>query len=259
MSFDLLAAGDSVLFVAPGTVNQAAFIQVRDSAQTKIGPSGQTAFEVFDRVSEGKFFHNVLKVVLIIPLSLIAPLAKSSYNTIYSNLFSPSVAVHQPSMFSRYLNTLSGGGRIFLQEVVLMDDLPNTVCPITRKSSDLESMLKLAGFVDVHMTELLPVTDDVLAAYFRLWGTTKVEQGVSRLSGKFGIVCIQARKPAYEVGQKMTLRFGNKKKKAALWTAVSTDDIEDEDALLDDIDRVKPSKESLSRKRTLILANLLYY
>jgi hypothetical protein len=155
-------------------------------------------------------------------------------------------------MFSRYLTTLSAGGRLVLEEPVLLVDLPNTVCPITRKSNELESMLKLAGFVDVQVTNVAPVSDEVLAAYFGLWGTTKIEQGVSRLSGKFGIAHIEAKKPAYEVGQKLSLRFGNKKKstntKKAVWAAISTDDLEDEDSLLDESDKAKPSKDSLSSK-----------
>lgn len=154
-------------------------------------------------------------------------------------------------MFSRYLSTLSSGGNLYLEEVVLLVDLANTVCPITRHSSDLESMLKLAGFVDVRLQSLEPVSDETLAAYFRLWGTTKYEQGVSRLSGKFGLAKIEAKKPAYEVGQKMTLNFkkkNNTNNKKAVWASVATDDLEDEDTLLDDVDLIKPNKESLARK-----------
>ncbi|KAI9483886.1 MAG: cytokine-induced anti-apoptosis inhibitor 1, Fe-S biogenesis-domain-containing protein [Benjaminiella poitrasii] len=234
MTFDLLSRGENVLFVAPATVDQSTFIQVKSSAQDQVGAEGQTAFEVFDRVAE-------------------APLNKSSFNVIYSNLFSPSVSIHTPSIFSRYLNTLSADGRLILEEVVLLDDLANTVCPITRKSSDLESLLKLAGFVDVTVKNVAPVSDETLAAHFGLWGATNIEQGVSRLSGKFGIAHIEAKKPAYEVGQKISLRFGSKKKaatnnnKKALWATVPTDDLEDEDALLDESDKVKPSKESLTR------------
>jgi hypothetical protein len=158
--------------------------------------------------------------------------------------------VHTPSIFSRYLNTLSNGGRLVLEEVVLGLELANTVCPITRQAGELESMLRLAGFVDVQISNTVAVTDELLASYFRLWGTTKVEQGVSRLSGKFNIVHIEAKKPMYEVGQKMTLNFRNKKKenKKAVWTALASDDLEDEDALLDEVDKIKPSKESLTRK-----------
>ncbi|CAO0792139.1 unnamed protein product [Mucor circinelloides] len=233
MTFDTLSAGENVLFVAPATVDQATFVQVKSSAEQSVGPTGQTAFEVIDRVAD-------------------APLNKSNFNIIYSNLFTPSVSTHTPNMFSRYLTTLAAGGRLVLEEVVLLVDLANTVCPITRKATDLESMLKLAGFVDVKVTNVAPVSDETLADYFRLWGTTKVEQGVSRLTGKFGIAHIEAKKPAYEVGQKMTLKFGKKKNattttKKAVWATVSTDDLEDEDALLDEDDKIKPSKASLTR------------
>lgn len=57
MSFDTLTTGNNVLFVAPATVDQTSFVQVKNSAQEQVGPSGQTAFEVFDRVAEGR--HSV--------------------------------------------------------------------------------------------------------------------------------------------------------------------------------------------------------
>ncbi|KAI9272476.1 cytokine-induced anti-apoptosis inhibitor 1, Fe-S biogenesis-domain-containing protein [Sporodiniella umbellata] len=225
-----LKTGDNVLFVAPASVDPSLFLETQKMAQEHVGPQGKIAFEVFDRVSE-------------------APLDKSSFSSIYSNTFSPSVSSHTPAMLSRYLSTLSAGGRLVLEEVVLIVELANTVCPITRRSSDLESMLKLAGFVDVALQQPLePVSDETLAAYFRLWGTTKYEQGVSRLSGKFGLAKIEAKKPAYEVGQKMTLNFRKKSSnKKAVWASLATDDLEDEDTLLDDADLIKPNKESLAR------------
>lgn len=54
MSFDTLAVGEKVLFVAPATVDQNTFLQVKNSAQDQVGPTGQTSFEVFDRVADGK-------------------------------------------------------------------------------------------------------------------------------------------------------------------------------------------------------------
>ncbi|KAI8972664.1 cytokine-induced anti-apoptosis inhibitor 1, Fe-S biogenesis-domain-containing protein [Pilobolus umbonatus] len=223
MSINQLEYGKNVLLVAPSTVDQPTLLDIKIKTQQQVG-NGTVSFEVMDRVSE-------------------APLAKASYDVIYSNLFTPSVTTHTPSMLSRYLNTLTAGGTLIMEEVILLVDLANTVCPITRKSSDIESMLKLAGFVDVRITQTVPVTDEVLASYFRLWGTTKVEQGVSRLTGKFGVVQIEAHKPRYEVGQKMALNF---KKKKSVWNTM-TDDLEDENALLDEDDKVKPSRDTLTK------------
>lgn len=53
MSLNTLTTGDKVLFVAPATVDENSFVQVKNSAQEQVGPNGQTAFEVFDRVAEG--------------------------------------------------------------------------------------------------------------------------------------------------------------------------------------------------------------
>lgn len=54
MSFDSLSTGEKALFVAPATVDQNTFVQVRNSAQDKVGETGQISFEVLDRVAEGK-------------------------------------------------------------------------------------------------------------------------------------------------------------------------------------------------------------
>ncbi|KAI8393323.1 cytokine-induced anti-apoptosis inhibitor 1, Fe-S biogenesis-domain-containing protein [Radiomyces spectabilis] len=233
-SMDTLNQGDTVLFVAPSTVDQDLFLKAQSSTKDQVGSSGSVAFEVLERVAD-------------------APLAKASYSKIYSNVFSPSVSTHTTDMLSRYLNTLTPGGSIELREPVLLVDLSNTVCPITRKQDDLVSLLTLAGFVDVRVAQLDPVSDEELAAFFRLWGATRVEQGVSRLSGKFGVAHVVAKSPAYEIGQKMTLNFRKKannvtEAKKTAWV-ISTDDdvLEDDDELLDEADKIKPSKESLIR------------
>jgi hypothetical protein len=56
MSFSSLSSGENVLFVAPATVDQSTFVQIKSSAQDQVGPDGNTAFEVLDRVAEGKCF-----------------------------------------------------------------------------------------------------------------------------------------------------------------------------------------------------------
>ncbi|CAO3576093.1 unnamed protein product [Absidia cylindrospora] len=164
-------------------------------------------------------------------------------------------------MISCYLRILSAGGQLELYEPILLQDLSNTVSPINCKEQDVISMLKLAGFINVQATTT-PVSDDVLVSFFQLWGgnASRVEQGVSRLSGKFGIAHVVAQKPNYEVGQKFKLNFGKKKttaepapKKPSVWTINNNDDddddmdLEDDEALLDEEDKIKPSKESLVR------------
>lgn len=60
MSFDTLAVGEKVLFVAPATVDQPTFLHVKNSAQDQVGPTGQTSFEVLERVADGKFWDIIL-------------------------------------------------------------------------------------------------------------------------------------------------------------------------------------------------------
>ncbi|CAO3631547.1 unnamed protein product [Cunninghamella echinulata] len=233
--------GDKVLFVAPSYINQDDYLKVKSNTEQQTGTNGSVAFEVLERVAD-------------------APLTKGSYNKIYSNTFTPSVATHTPEMISRYLGTLSAGGRLELKEAVLIVDLSNTISPIHRKEQDLVSMLKLAGFINVEATTT-PVTDNELVSFFKLWGgnESRIEQGVNRLSGKFGLTQIIANKPNYEVGQKVQLNFGKKKqqqnapiKKPAVWTLNTNDDdddmeLEDDEALLDEEDKIKPTADSLRR------------
>ncbi|KAG2220871.1 hypothetical protein INT45_004039 [Circinella minor] len=232
--------GESVLFVSPASVNQDALVKAKNTTGDQVGASGKTAFEAMERVAE-------------------APLSKSSYNKIYSNAIPPINSVHTPQVLSRFLSTLIANGTLVLFEPVALEDLDASLCPVTRKEADLVSLLKLTGFVDVNVTSVEPVSDADLAEFVKAWGAVRVEQGVGALSGKLGVARIEVKKPAYEVGQKMTLNFRKKKTaetpaatKKSVWTVSGNDDngedeLEDEDALLDDDDLVKPSKESLAR------------
>lgn len=123
-------------------------------------------------------------------------------------------------------------------------------------------MLKLAGFVDVTVESSAPVSDEALNEFFKAWGVAKrVDQAVSRLSGKFGTVTIVAKKPAYEIGKKFALNFkkspAKTEDKKKVWTIAISDDadaeLEDEDLLLDEEDKVKPNKETLARKLLVCL------
>lgn len=190
-------------------------------------------------------------------------MGNNSFDRIYSNLFLPTVSIHTPIILSRYLATLKNGGQLTLQEPILLHNLSNTVCPISRKGEELVSLLKLAGFVDVIAKEILPVTDQDLNSFFQLWGVSQKEldKGMaSRLSGKFGFIRLSAKKPSYNIGQKMTINFQKKplkttkaeKKKA--WLVNTNDDdeginmeLEDEEGLLIEQDKIKPSKDSLIR------------
>ena len=185
---------------------------------------------------------------------------KSTHSKIYSNAIPPTNTVHTPQVLSRFLSTLTANGTLVLFEPVALEDLDSSLCPVTRKEADLVSLLKLTGFVDLNVTSVEPVSDADLTEFIKAWGAVRVEQGVGALSGKLGIARIEVKKPAYEVGQKMTLNFRKKKvaetpaaTKKSVWTVSGNDDdgqdeLEDEDALLDDDDLVKPSKESLARE-----------
>jgi len=232
----IVNSGDQILFVAPSTSNQNRLLDARAAFQNQVGSDGDVAFEALERVSE-------------------APLPSGTYNSIHSNLVFPSVASHSAQALSQYLKALKPGGTLYLVEPVVTGDLSNTSCPITRKESDIISMLKLAGFVDVTVESSSSVSDESLIDFFKVWGVAKrVDQAVSRLSGKFGTVQIVAKKPAYEVGKKFSLNFkrapAKVEDKKKVWTIASSEDdveLEDEDLLLDEEDKIKPTKEALTR------------
>lgn len=200
-----------------------------------------------------------------------APLRNNSFDRIYSNLFLPTVSIHTPMILSRYLATLKNDGQLLLQEPILLQDLSNTVCPISLKQEELVSLLKLAGFVHVTVRDILPVTDQDLSAIFHLWGVSqdRLDRGmVARLSGKFGMIQIFARKPGYNIGQKMALSFkkkpststSTKADKKKVWLINTNDDdegidmeLEDAEDLLDIEDKMKPTKASLTRKWMLCI------
>ncbi|CEP18410.1 hypothetical protein [Parasitella parasitica] len=162
-------------------------------------------------------------------------------------------------IFSRYLATLKNDGQLILQEPILLRDLGNTVCPISRKEEELVSLLKLAGFINVTVKNVSPVTDQDLNEFFHLWSVSqkRLDDGmISRLSGKFGLIYISAKKPAYNVGQKIALKLkkATKAEKKKVWLINTNDDdegitidLEDEEGLLDDEDKARPSKDSLTR------------
>ncbi|KAI8967966.1 cytokine-induced anti-apoptosis inhibitor 1, Fe-S biogenesis-domain-containing protein [Mycotypha africana] len=218
---------ERILFTGPMTIDQQAFIKVKAETETKVGPFGQVLFEIIERVAN-------------------APHPNDSLDRIYSNLFIPTISIHTPTIFARYLAALKNGGRLILKEAILLEDLSNTVSPISRKATDLISLLKLAGFVDIIVQDITPISKQELYAF-------------SRLSGKFGMVKIHAKKPEYNVGQKVTLNFNKKRNntshnrvsKRKVWLINTNDDdqieLEDDEQLLDEEDKIKPSKESLAR------------
>ncbi|KAL0136627.1 cytokine-induced anti-apoptosis inhibitor 1, Fe-S biogenesis-domain-containing protein [Mucor lusitanicus] len=233
--------GEAVLFTAPVTVKEALYMQAKYDTTQKVGPNGSVLFEVIERVAQ-------------------APLCNNSFDRIYSNLFLPTLSIHTPMILSRYLATLKNEGQLLMQEPILLQDLNNTVCPISRKQEELVTLLKLAGFVQVNVKEILPITDQDLGAIFHLWGLShdRLDRGmVSRLSGKFGMIQILARKPGYNK------KSSTKAEKKKVWLVNTHDDddegidveLEDEEGLLDEEDKIKPSKASLARPDDCDLAD----
>lgn len=153
--------------------------------------------------------------------------------------------VHTPQILSRYLSLLTPNGTLQLNELILLDASEVADTALTRKQADLVSLLKLTGFVDVEVTQVDTLTDDQVAAVF---------PSNAELAGQVGLARVTLKKPAYEIGQKVTLNFKKKPKqteeKKKAWTvSVNDDDDEllDDDMLLDEEDKVKPSKEALAR------------
>ncbi|RUS16452.1 hypothetical protein BC937DRAFT_91181 [Endogone sp. FLAS-F59071] len=237
--------GDKILLVATPNVDQNQLLTLKNTFVNQVSTSGVVAFEQLERVA-------------------VSPLPKGNYTAIYSNLIQPSVETHSTNTLQKFLETLAPGGSLTLRELVLTSFLPPAACPVNRTSQSLASTLKLAGFIDVTVRFVDTIPDTDLVDYFHAWGATRVEQGIEVLGGKLAVATVVARKPAYEVGQKMALNFTkistqpNKtstqppRRPKVVWTILDDDnddvELEDEDDLLDETDKVKPSKESLARK-----------
>ncbi|OZJ06954.1 hypothetical protein BZG36_00131 [Bifiguratus adelaidae] len=220
----------SVLLITSSLSGQAAM----GAAKDKYAANGaQVAFEMAERFTE-------------------APVPPGSYNTIIANALPPHYTTHSASTLSKLLATLTPSGILNITEPVFTEPMANSICPVQQTSAEFVSSCKLAGFVNVVVTESRTITDEELTSLFSAWGASRIEQGVERLSGKVGLVTVTAQKPAYEVGQKVALNFAKKAKPATVWTLATNDDtddieLEDEDALLDESDKIKPTAESLAR------------
>jgi len=45
---------ESILFTAPVTINEAAFMRIKHDTAQKVGSSGSVLFEVIERIAQGK-------------------------------------------------------------------------------------------------------------------------------------------------------------------------------------------------------------
>jgi len=174
---------------------------------------------------------------------------------------SPAGFIHTRDVLAKYLMALVPGGRLVCHEIVLRDADQSRQAwqaaaglPSLRTLDELMSMLRTTGLVDIVVADKQLLDMDALSRVLATWWNRHHFQGdVQQLAERVELVRIEARKPAYELGASVSLRFNRKKKaaKPSVWTVSANEDeqveLEDEDALLDEEDLVKPAPASLAR------------
>ncbi|KAL1922347.1 uncharacterized protein VTP21DRAFT_9886 [Calcarisporiella thermophila] len=181
-----------------------------------------------------------------------APINNGSFTTILSGILALACS-HPAAVLAKYSQILALNGTLFLCEPV---SRTTSLSSSLRTSQELVSALKLAGFVDVQLLRTKVLPEDLKTFAQENWKVDPTEVEIAE---------VIAKKPNYEQGASFALSFAKKKApvsngtqhnttadKAAVWTLSANDDdgdveLEDEDALLDEVDLVRPSKESLVR------------
>ncbi|KAJ2777956.1 electron carrier [Coemansia javaensis] len=240
-------AGQTVLLVARASAeaqNLVALQQLRDSLAAQVGSGGRVDFEQIDRIEDGA-----------------AALASAHYDRVIANPIEPWAAEHTGKVLASLLLALKPSGVLSLRELVLDDaGSADAALPVARTQAELAQQLRFAGFVGVQAECREQVSEPTLRVLAEhCWTAGGAAELVGRASGHVLVATVTAQKPAYNVGAASALRFGSKARGAAEgpaaarkpWTiSVESDDeaeIENEDALLEGDDLVRPDAASLAR------------
>ena len=198
-------------------------------------------------------------------------LRSSAYDVVIAGFMEPSCFLFDDDVLTELAKVLKPSGKLLLKEPVSArkDSLSADELNVLKKifsplvsAPELQANAKLAGFVEVTMTNSLEIRRD-----------PSYQVVVDFLSSRYPGVDVQAclmgvdfvvmtcMKPAYEVGAVSQLKLGFNKKKlegkqqkkttAQVWQVSAGDDENDDDDLFDDDDflgeedLVKPDPESL--------------
>ncbi|KAF9913661.1 Anamorsin [Lobosporangium transversale] len=246
----LVTQGQKVLLVGTASASAADLTDARNAIVASVGTQGSVTFEQLDRLAS-------------------IALPASTYNTIVTGAVAPSAYQHSDAVLAALAKTLLPGGGLALTEPVLSSSASTTVQQpalnqaLARSAGDLVSALKISGFVEITTVNQRKATLEEIQALLQAWN---VQADASALEGQIEFVEISAKKPAYELGATAALPWAKKRatnaspvakpkpapkvNKAAVWTISANDDedaeLEDEDALLDESDLIKPTMEQLA-------------
>ncbi|KAI9093014.1 cytokine-induced anti-apoptosis inhibitor 1, Fe-S biogenesis-domain-containing protein [Phlyctochytrium arcticum] len=253
------SAGEKVLLVGNPLAQASDLQKTQQDIVQQVTTTGSVAFEQLDRISH-------------------ISLPQSIYNSVVTGIIPPTAFAHPDVVLSKLLKALTPNGTLHLREPTLIDSAASLTVPATSHSGDplrvptrttsaLLSALKLAGFVDAAVVTSQELDNETVEKFvIQCWGVKPEEarQVADMLHGKVLLVDVVAKKPKYEVGAAAVLSFGKKKTvtngtngtpaaaapakpKESVWRVSANDDddedeeLEDEDALLDEEDLIIPA------------------
>jgi len=217
-----------VLFLGNPYLSVKELQSARDRLAALLTSPSQLQFEQLDRLSQ-----------ISLPLS--------RFNTIYSGTVAPAVLVHSTDQLSKLLASLAPNGTLILREPVNVSSKSLPILNI-RSRKTLLSTLKLTGFTEINVI-------DVTQSSVELGELSSVWKIDSSLEGQVEFLRVAAKKPDWDVGTSVAISLksrtaNHKKPNKNVWKTVQQDngsEYIDDDELLDDEDRKRPTIESLAR------------
>ncbi|XP_078067315.1 anamorsin [Mustelus asterias] len=176
---------------------------------------------------------------------------ESSFDLVFSGLAPGSATLHSLEILAEIARILKPGGRLYFREPVCVSGDSSKL----KTGSQLISVLKLAGFIEITEIQTEPLTAEQLSS---------IKQSVGYQGNNLIKKELMAKKPNFEIGSSAQLRLSFVKqvetadKKPQLdpstrkaWTLTAMDmndddvDLIDSDELLDEEDLKKPDPASL--------------
>eukprot|EP01135_Chromosphaera_perkinsii_P004683 Nk52_evm32s293 gene=Nk52_evmTU32s293 len=242
--------GDHVLLLGTPAVNSDTITKYMYSLRSIVGESGSVSLEQQDRIMSVK-------------------LRPASYNIIVAGFMEPSCLTFSDELLAELAKVLKPSGKLLLKEPIKGDEdvgadklkMLKRVFQPFRSAGELQGSAKLAGFVNITMTNTMSILrDQSIESIVEYLSRQNPNVDVKDCLSGVHFIIIACMKPAYEIGavSQLSLKFNKKKveqKKpkqtsAQVWQISAGDDDEDEDLFDDDDflgeeDLAKPDPESL--------------
>jgi len=162
----------------------------------------------------------------------------SAENSAFDGVLSISSQSHTKQALGEILRILKPGGTLVLKEPIIEElAVDEKGTSLFRTQKQIFLALTLAGFVDVQ-SKLDPLKSEEITQILSVFDSVTKE----KLSTNLKIIEISSTKPDFELGATAALKLPPKRKVEKVWTIKveenEGEELEDEDTLLDDTDKV---------------------